>query len=64
MIMNIVIKSKTIERVFLKKRLFKESAMVAADSMVVLQEFERFEEDLPCDELDEERITHLSVGPS
>ena len=48
--MNIVIKSKTISRVSLKKQLLKESAMVAADSMVVLQEFERFEEDLSFDE--------------
>jgi hypothetical protein len=48
----------------LRSQLVKESAMVAADSMVVLEEFERFEEDLSFDESDDERIPHLRVGSS
>jgi len=32
---------------FLKFQLFNESAMVADNSMAVLEEFERFEEDFP-----------------
>ncbi len=37
--------SKVFKRKFLKSQLLKESAMVAADSMMVLEEFERFEEE-------------------
>jgi hypothetical protein len=33
-----------IKRGFLKKQLLRESTMVAVDSMTVLEEFERFEE--------------------
>lgn len=40
-----------IKREFLKKQLLRESTMVAAGSMMVLEEFERFEEDLPFNEL-------------
>jgi hypothetical protein len=39
-----------IKRGFLKKQLLRESTMVAVDSMMVLEEFERFEEDLPFNE--------------
>jgi predicted transcriptional regulator len=39
--------NKLIARRLLKNRLVKESNIVAADSMVVLEEFEKFEEDLP-----------------
>jgi hypothetical protein len=35
------------KRGLLKKQLLKESAAAADDSMMVLQEFETFEEDLP-----------------
>jgi predicted transcriptional regulator len=39
--------NKLIARRLLKNRLVRESNIVAADSMVVLEEFEKFEEDLP-----------------
>ena len=39
--------NKLIARRLLKNRLARESNIVAADSMVVLEEFEKFEEDLP-----------------
>ena len=38
--------NKLIARRLLKNRLVRESNIVAADSMVVLEEFEKFEEDL------------------
>jgi hypothetical protein len=62
--MNMVIKSKTIKRVFLNKQLLKESAIVATDSMVVLREFEKFEEDLSSDESDDAQTPHLRLGRS
>ena len=40
-----------IKRGFLKKQLLKESTMVAADSMTVLEEFERFEEQYSLNDL-------------
>jgi len=39
--------NKLIARRLLKNRLVRESNIVVADSMVVLEEFEKFEEDLP-----------------
>jgi len=39
--------NKLIARRLLKNRLVRESNIVAADSMAVLEEFEKFEEDLP-----------------
>jgi hypothetical protein len=39
--------NKLITRRVLKDRLVKESSMVSADSMVVLEEFEKFKEELP-----------------
>jgi predicted transcriptional regulator len=39
--------NKLVARRLLKNRLVRESNIVAADSMVVLEEFEKFEEDLP-----------------
>jgi hypothetical protein len=39
--------NKLFTRRLLKERLAKESALVAGDSMAVLEEFERFEEGLP-----------------
>ena len=39
--------NKLIARRLHKNRLVRESNIVAADSMVVLEEFEKFEEDLP-----------------
>ena len=38
--------NKVIARRLLKSKLLKESNIVAADSMVVLEEFEKFEENL------------------
>jgi len=38
--------NKLIARRLLKNRLVRESNIVAADSMVILEEFEKFEEDL------------------
>ena len=38
--------NKVIARRLLKSKLFKESNIVAANSMVVLEEFEKFEENL------------------
>jgi hypothetical protein len=40
-----------IKRGFLKKQLLRESTMVAADSMTVLEEFERFEEQYSLNDL-------------
>ncbi len=40
-----------IKREFLKKQLLRESTMVAADSMTVLEEFERFEEQYSLNDL-------------
>jgi len=39
--------NKLIARRLLKNKLIRESNIVAADSMVVLEEFEKFEEGLP-----------------
>jgi len=39
--------NKLIARRLLKNRLVRESNIVAADSMVILEGFEKFEEDLP-----------------
>lgn len=39
--------NKLIVRRLLKNKLIRESNMVAADSMAVLEEFEKFEESLP-----------------
>ncbi len=39
--------NKLFARKMLKDQVLKESALVAKDSMVVLKEFERFEENLP-----------------
>jgi predicted transcriptional regulator len=39
--------NKLVARRLLKDRLIKESKMVAADSMTVLEEFEKFEESFP-----------------
>ena len=39
--------NKLFARRMLKAQLLKESAMVAKDSMAVLEEFEKFEEGLP-----------------
>jgi len=39
--------NKLVARRFLKKQLFRESAMVANDSMAVLEEFEKLEDNLP-----------------
>jgi len=39
--------NKLIARRLLKSKLIRESNMVAADSMAVLEEFEKFEERLP-----------------
>ncbi len=39
--------NKLFTRRILKDQLLKESAMVAKDSIVVLEEFEKFEESLP-----------------
>ncbi len=39
--------NKLFTRKMLKDQVLKESALVAKDSMVVLKEFERFEENLP-----------------
>jgi predicted transcriptional regulator len=39
--------NKLVARRLLKNKLIKESNIVAADSMVVLEEFEKFEEGLP-----------------
>ncbi len=39
--------NKLITRRLLKNKLLRESNIVAADSMMVLEEFERFEESLP-----------------
>jgi hypothetical protein len=39
--------NKLVARRLLKNRLVRESNIVAADSMAVLEEFEKFEEDLP-----------------
>jgi hypothetical protein len=39
--------NKLFARRMLKAQLLKESAMVAKDSMTVLEEFEKFEESLP-----------------
>ncbi len=39
--------NKLFARRILKDQLFKESAMVAKDSIAVLEEFEKFEESLP-----------------
>lgn len=39
--------NKLIARRLLKDRLIKESNIVAGDSMMVLEEFEKFEESLP-----------------
>ena len=39
--------NKLFARKILKDQLLKESAMVARDSVTVLEEFERFEENLP-----------------
>jgi len=39
--------NKLVARRLLKKKLIRESNIVAADSMVVLEEFEKFEEGLP-----------------
>jgi predicted transcriptional regulator len=38
--------NKLVARRLLKNKLFRESNIVAADSLVVLEEFEKFEEDL------------------
>jgi len=40
-----------IKRGFLKKQLLRESARVAPDSMTVLEEFERFEEQYSLNDL-------------
>jgi len=40
-----------IKRGFLKKQLLRESTMVAPDSMTVLEEFERFEEQYSLNDL-------------
>ena len=39
--------NKLMSRRLLKNRLIRESNIVAADSMVVLEEFEKFEDGLP-----------------
>jgi len=39
--------NKLIARRLLKDQLLRESTLVAVDSMVVLEEFEKFEESLP-----------------
>jgi len=39
--------NKLFDRKILKHQLLKESAMVAKDSIAVLEEFEKFEESLP-----------------
>ena len=39
--------NKLVARRLLKNKLVRESEIVAADSMAVLEEFERFEEGLP-----------------
>ncbi len=39
--------NKLITRRLLKNKLIRESNIVAADSMMVLEEFEKFEESLP-----------------
>ena len=39
--------NKLIARRLLKNKLIRESNIVSADSMMVLEEFERFEEELP-----------------
>ena len=39
--------NKLVARRILKNKLIKESSIVAADSMAVLEEFEKFEEALP-----------------
>jgi len=39
--------NKLVARRLLKNKLIRESEIVAADSMAVLEEFERFEEGLP-----------------
>jgi predicted transcriptional regulator len=41
--------NKLVARRLLKNKLIRESNMVAADSMAVLEEFEKFEEGLPGD---------------
>lgn len=43
--------SKVFRRRFLKNQLLKESVMVATDSMTVLEEFERFEEQYSLNDL-------------
>jgi len=40
-----------IKRGFLKKQLIRESTMVADDSSGVLEEFEKFEEEFPLNDL-------------
>jgi len=39
--------NKLVARKLLKNKLLRESTIVAADSMAVLEEFEKFEEGLP-----------------
>ena len=46
----------------LKHQLLKESAIVAADSMAVLEEFERFEEDLSFDDFSIEEGSHPTLA--
>jgi hypothetical protein len=46
----------------LKHQLLKESAIVAADSMAVLKEFERFEEDLSFDDFSIKEGSHPTLA--
>jgi hypothetical protein len=48
---NIHFHNKVFKRKLLKNQLLKESAMVADDSSGVLEEFEKFEEEFPLNDL-------------